>query len=112
MTCSNNNDLSTLRTSREMQSAFDPVGYADRHAEIAKVMARVSLKRLALAEKLERGLADADDARRRNASMPGVLGERWSAFIALPMPEQVSALGRTEFEGMAWQSLLQCSPYF
>lgn len=95
-----------------MQPPFDPVGYADRQAEIAKVMARVNAKRLALAEKLESGLADSDDARRRNESMPGVLGERWSAFIALPIPEQVAALGKTEFEGMAWQSLLQCSPYF
>ncbi len=51
------------------------------------------------------------DAKCRNARMPGRLGELWGIFIELPIPDQIDALRCLTFHGMAWQSLLQCSPF-
>ena len=84
---------------------------ATRQAEIAKVMAQVERKRYSLAERLRNSDMDLADARRRNASMPGRLGELWGLFIELPRESQVEALGIAQFHAMSWQSLLQCSPF-
>ena len=90
----------------------DSLLIAERKQAIAELMARVDASRLTLRERIARGEVDQTDAHRRNASMPGVLGERWTQFMALTRAEQVSALERPQFNGMAWQSLLQCSPFF
>ena len=92
--------------------ASDPVLVAERKQAIAELMTRVDASRLRLRDSIARGQVDAEDARRRNASMPGVLGERWTQFMALTRAAQVAALEQPEFNGMAWQSLLQCSPFF
>jgi hypothetical protein len=85
-----------------------------RRAAIAKVMAEVERRRLLLAQRLREGLVDLEDARARNATMPGILGQRWAEFIELPLTAQTQALetlSEPRFHGMAWQSLLQCSPF-
>ena len=82
-----------------------------RHAEIAKLMAQVEHKRRLLAARLRAGDVDFVDAQRRNARMPGRLGQLWGRFIALPHEEQLAALEADTFHRMAWQSLLQCSPF-
>ena len=92
--------------------ASDPVLVAERKQAIAELMARVNTSRLRLRDRIARGAVDQEDAHRRNASMPGVLGERWAQFMVLTRAEQMAALEQTEFNGMAWQSLLQCSPFF
>ena len=84
---------------------------AARHAEIAKVMAQIEGKRRRLAERLRIGDVDLADARRRNARMPGRLGQLWGWFIELSQAEQLAALEADTFHQMAWQSLLQCSPF-
>jgi hypothetical protein len=84
---------------------------AQRHAEIAKLMEQVRLKRLKLLNKIELDQVDEADALKRNESMPGILGELWAQFLALPKSEKLVHLGRDDFCGMHWQSLLQCSPY-
>jgi hypothetical protein len=78
-------------------------------------MADVERKRLLLAQRLREGALDLNDARSRNAAMPGILGLRWAEFIELPLAAQTQALetlSEPRFRGMAWQSLLQCSPFF
>ena len=84
---------------------------AARHTEIAKVMAQVDDKRKRLAARLHIGDIDWADARRRNAQMPGRLGQLWGRFIELSREEQLAALEADTFDRMAWQSLLQCSPF-
>ncbi len=84
---------------------------AARHAEIAKVMAQVDAGRKRLAARLRIGDVDWVDARRRNTQMPGRLGQLWGWFIELPLEEQLAALEADTFHRMAWQSLLQCSPF-
>ena len=84
---------------------------AARQAEIAKVMAQVERKRHSLADRLRNSDVDLADARRRNAAMPGRLGELWGLFIELPRERQLEALGVAQFHAMSWQSLLQCSPF-
>ena len=74
-------------------------------------MAQVERKRQSLAERLRAGDVDLADARRRNATMPGRLGELWGIFIELPRERQIEALGVAQFHAMSWQSLLQCSPF-
>lgn len=95
-----------------MEYKFDPVAYAERQAEIAKLMARVKEKQLYLSGLIASGKVDMNDARFRNATMPGILGDHWASFIELPESAQIEALSLTEFKGMAWQSLLQCRPIF
>lgn len=95
-----------------MNYPFDPVAYADRQAEIAKMMARTNAKRVALGSLIASSDFDLVDARRRNASMPGILGELWTKFLDMESSEQLKALEVPEFQGMAWQSLLQCDPIF
>lgn len=95
-----------------MEPRYDPIAIAERHAAIAVVMARVNAKRAALAQRIQASQVDAKDAHRRNETMPGYLGELWADFLAMPQPQQIKALRHDEFKGMAWQSLLQCSPYF
>ncbi|WP_448255161.1 hypothetical protein [Ottowia oryzae] len=90
----------------------DPALVAERRQAIAELMARVDASRWKLRDRIARGEVDQEDAHRRNASMPGVLGERWAQFMALTRAEQVTALEQAQFNGMAWQSLLQCSPFF
>ncbi|MDR1969647.1 MAG: hypothetical protein LBQ32_13320 [Burkholderiaceae bacterium] len=92
---------------------MDPSAVALRQAAIAKVMAQVERRRLLLAQHLREGAIDLEDARMRNAGMPGILGQRWAEFIELPLVAQTQALetlSESRFHGMAWQSLLQCSP--
>jgi hypothetical protein len=84
---------------------------AQRQAEIAKVVAQVDRKRTLLAQRLLAGEFDLQQARDRNAGMPGVLGQRWAEFLDLPASEQAATLREPRFRGMAWQSLLQCSPF-
>ena len=84
---------------------------AARHAEIARVMAQVERRREALAARLRVGDIDRDDARRRNAQMPGCLGQLWGWFVELPQQEQLATLQQDTFHRTAWQSLLQCSPF-
>lgn len=84
---------------------------AARQAEIAKVMAQVEHRRQLLAARLDTGDVDLADARRRNAQMPGRLGQLWGWFIELPLQQQLDALQADTFHQMAWQSLLQCSPF-
>lgn len=69
-------------------------------------------QRARLAAMIERGETDEEDARRRNAAMPGLLGELWDRFMALSTGDRILALRRDEFHGMHWQSLLQCNPFF
>jgi hypothetical protein len=90
---------------------IDPVALRQRQDAIAELMGRVTASRLALRQRLADGDVNADNARQRNASMPGFLGELWGAFMQLPLQSQLDALAVTEYRGMAWQSLLQCSPY-
>lgn len=93
---------------------MDPSAVALRHAAIAKVMADIERRRLLLAQRLREGTVDLGDARVRNAAMPGILGQCWAEFIELPLAAQTQALetlSEPRFHGMAWQSLLQCSPF-
>jgi hypothetical protein len=93
---------------------MSPSALALRRAAIAEVTAEVARKRLLLARRLRDGAVDLADARSRNAAMPGVLGQRWAEFIELPLTAQtqaLEALHEPRFHGMAWQSLLQCSPF-
>lgn len=89
----------------------DPAAVAARQAAITKVMAQVGQKRQSLAERLRADDVDLADARCRNATMPGRLGELWGVFIELPRERQIEALGAPQFHAMSWQSLLQCSPF-
>ena len=75
-------------------------------------MAESARLRARLAQAIERGEVDDQDADRRNSAMPGVLGDLWRDFLALPTPERLRALSQDAFKGMHWQSLLQCSPFF
>ena len=90
---------------------MNPVLVAERQAEIEKVMGRMNAYRLQLIGKLASDDVDVADAERRNKGMPGVLEERWGQFMALSKEQKIAALQEPAFNGMAWQSLLQCSPY-
>ena len=90
---------------------IDPVKYAERQVAIAELMARVNAKRLLLKRQLAAGALSIPTAKLRNSSIPGVLGSLWSDFMNLPVDLQLQALESSDFQGMSWQSLLQCSPY-
>ena len=83
-----------------------------RREAIAAVMADVDRRRMRLSAWIQNGRIDNEDALRRNARMPGVLGERWREFIILPADAQLQALSGPHFRGTTWQALLQCTPYF
>ena len=68
-------------------------------------------RREALAARLRASDIDRDDARPRNAQMPGRLGQPRGWFVELPQHEQLAALQQDTFHRTAWQSLLQCSPF-
>lgn len=90
----------------------DPIAVEERRAAIKVVMARVVAKREQLSKRIQANQVNVDDARLRNKAMPGYLGELWTEFLELPSDQQVEVLNHESFKGMAWQSLLQCSPYF
>jgi hypothetical protein len=90
----------------------NPQAIADRREAIAVVMADVEKRQMRLAAWIQNGRIDNEDALRRSARMPGVLGDRWREFIMLPAAEQMQALSGTHFRGSTWQALLQCTPYF
>ena len=90
----------------------DAVRYAERQEAIGKLMACVRFKQMTLIKRINLGDADMAGAIQRNQRMPGILGELWNKFLHLDSPAQVEALTGAEYEGMSWQSLLQCSPFF
>jgi hypothetical protein len=89
---------------------FNEQAYAERQHQIAIVMKKVDEKRADLSGRILRGDVDLADARQR-AAIHGVLGNLWREFIELSPDEQVAALGEPTFKTMAWQSLLQASPF-
>ena len=90
----------------------NPQAIAERREAIAAVMADVEKRQMRLAAWIQSGRIDIEDALRRSARMPGVLGERWREFIMLPADAQLQALSDSRFRGTTWQALLQCTPYF
>jgi hypothetical protein len=84
---------------------------ACRHAEVDKVMQQVQRQRQQLAQRIASGQANHQAAALRNAAMPGLLGQRWAEFMGLSDVQKIQELAQLRFNGMAWQSLLQCNPY-
>lgn len=82
-----------------------------RQNEIRRVMDQVDKKRLDLQARFEADFFDDAEARKRNKAVPGILGALWAQFIELSKEQKIHHLGQTTFNGMHWQSLLQCSPY-
>lgn len=85
---------------------------AERQREISKVMRQVKDMQRELSNRIREGAVDEADAFNRNQRMPGSLGQLWFQFLDLSKDAKLFALSKAEFNGMAWQSLLQCSPYF
>ena len=81
---------------------------------MAKLLAHTDKRRAWLSDLIASGRADSQAAAAWMRSVPsiGVLDDYWEEFIALSADQQILALKEKEFNGMSWQSLLQCCPYF
>ena len=82
-----------------------------RHEEINKLLNLVNIKKNKLIDKISNNNIDKEDALFRNKSMIGTLGKAWGVFIELDKESQIRFLRDDSFNGMSWQSLLQCNPY-
>lgn len=81
-----------------------------QHA-VEQVMQKLECSKLELSERLLNGQFNQGKAERRNSTMPGILGQRWREFFELEPNEKIQALKMPAWNGMAWQSLMQCNPY-
>lgn len=94
-------------------------------ASDSRLLDQLRHERQALKDRLEgdkralRGLLDAHllseadfvAARAVNATMSGILRQRWDEFLAMSHSERLAALSGERLNGMHWQSLFQCNPF-